>query len=331
MRFASQAIPSLATRLARIKGLRIQSDVPLREHTRFAIGGPADLFAWASDPRALGAAFAAAREAGIPFYLLGDGSNVVVADEGFRGLVVRYRAAGLNYGDGAIEAEAGGSLQALVDLTIDRGLEGMHTLERIPGSVGGAVYGNAGAYGHQLDEFVRRVDFVDGTTIRSFGPRECEFEYRESVFKRRKDWLITGVRLVLPRGDSSQLRERATQIRQVRDEKFPPAMRCAGSIFKNLYVRALPRNAAELVPDRAVRGGKVASAFFLEQVGAKGMRVGGIEVAPYHANLMYNLGGGTASQIRELVTDLKARVRTKFGFDVEEEVQYVGSFPGRLQ
>lgn len=307
-----------------MKGLRTEADVPLREHTRFGIGGPADLLAWASGPAALGEAFVAARECGVPFYLLGDGSNVVVADEGFRGLVVRYTAAGLEYRDGAIEAQAGGSLQALVDLTIERGLEGMHTLERIPGSVGGAVYGNAGAYGHQIDEFVRRVDFLAGGEPRSVGLPECEFDYRESVFKRRKDWLITGVRLVLPGGDPSALRSRAMQIRHVRDEKFPPTMRCAGSIFKNLHLRTLPETVAALVPGRAVRGGKVASAFFLEQVGAKGMRVGGIEVAPYHANLMYNLGGGTASQIREIANELKARVRRRFGFDVEEEVQYVG-------
>ncbi len=298
--------------------------MPLRGHTRFGIGGPAELFAWASDPHALAGAMSAAREAGVPFYLLGDGSNVIVSDGGFPGLVVRYTAAGLEYRDGAIEAEAGGSLQALVDMTIDRGLEGMHTLTRIPGSVGGAVYGNAGAYGHQIDEFVRRVDFVDGASVQSFGPDECEFEYRESVFKRRKDWVITGVRLALPAGDAAALRQRAGEIQALRDEKFPPTMRCAGSIFKNLYLRALPEGVAEMVPERAVRGGKVASAYFLEQVGAKGMRVGGIEVAPYHANLMYNLGDGTASQIRELVAELKSRVGKRFGFEVEEEVQYVG-------
>ncbi len=298
--------------------------MPLSAHTRFAIGGPADLFARAGDPDALAQASSAASEAGVPLHLLGEGSNVVASDDGCRGLVLRYTAAGLRYRDGVIEAAAGGSLQALVDLTIERGLEGLHTLTRIPGSVGGAVYGNAGAYGHQMDEFVRRVDFVDGSSVRSFGPDDCEFEYRESVFKRRKDWLITGVRLELPRGDAAALRERAAEIRAVRDEKFPPTMRCAGSIFKNLYVRTLPDHVAALVPARAVRGGKVASAFFLEQVGAKGMRRGGIEVAPYHANLMYNLEGGTASQVRELAEELKSRVRKRFGFELEEEVQYVG-------
>ncbi len=316
--------PVFAKRLGAIPGLRLETRVPLNGRTRFDIGGPADYFASTSCPRALGAAFRAARQAGIPFYLLGDGSNVVVADEGFRGLVVRYEADGLAYRDGGIEAEAGGSLQALVDLSLELGLEGLHTLTRIPGSVGGAIYGNAGAYGHQVDEFVERVDFVDGTEIRSIGLHECEFEYRESVFKRRKDWLIVCVRLVLPGGDSRALRARAAEIQAIRDEKFPPTMRCAGSIFKNLHIDTLPDSAVAIVPPRAVHAGKVASAFFLEQVGAKGMRNGGIEIASYHANLIYNRGGGTAAEIREIVAELKARVRKRYRFDLEEEVQYVG-------
>ena len=324
METAIQEGAQLADRLRAIEGLHLETAVPLRAHTRFDVGGPADLFARAASPIALGEAFVSTRRAGIPFYLLGDGTNVVASDEGFRGLVARYTADGLVYRDGAIEADAGGSLQALVDLTLEHGLEGLHTLERIPGSVGGAIYGNAGAYGNQIDEFVRRVDFLDGTTVRSFGPRECEFEYRESVFKRRKDWLIIGVRLVLPRGDPATLRVRAAEIREIRDEKFPPTMRCAGSIFKNLYLESLPPAVVEGVPARAVRSGKVASAFFLEQVGAKGMCNGGIEIASYHANLLYNRGGGTAAQIHELVIELKRRVLERFGFELEEEVQYAG-------
>lgn len=313
----------LERKLRAIPGLTLEAGVPLSSHTRFNIGGPADFFGLASTPEALSSAYATAREVGVPFYLLGDGSNVVAADEGYRGLVVRYGGSGLRYRDGVIEADSGGRLQALVDLTLVLGLEGLHTLTRIPGSVGGAVYGNAGAYGHQMDEFVQRVDFFDGAAFRSIGAAECGFEYRESVFKRRKDWLITSVRLVVPRGDAEALRARAAEIQSIRDEKFPPTMRCAGSIFKNLRMADLPKPAAKVVPERAVRAGKVASAFFLDQVGSKGMRNGGIKIASYHANLIYNCGGGTARQLRELVEVLKSRVRERYGIELEEEVQYV--------
>ena len=196
----SETHSELARCLGAIEGLRLDRHVPLSRHTRFAIGGPADLFGLASTPRALAEASQAARAAEVPCYLLGDGSNVVAADDGFPGLVLRYTAAGLSYVDGVVEAAAGGSLQALVDLTVNHGLAGMHTLERIPGSVGGAVYGNAGAYGHQIDEFVQSVDFLDGHEVRSFGPAECEFDYRESLFKRHKDWDDLGRALGLAAG-----------------------------------------------------------------------------------------------------------------------------------
>ena len=324
MAAALRGLPELAARLRAVDGIQVQADEPLRRHTRFGIGGPAALLASVRTPAGLAGAYLAARATGVPTCLLGEGSNVVVADQGYPGLVLRYVADRLAVRDGIIEADAGASLQSLVDLTLERGLAGMHALTRIPGSVGGAIYGNAGAYGHQIDEFVEHVGFLDSGELRSFGLRECCFEYRESVFKRNKHWWILGAKLRLPPGDPSRLRRRAAEIQAIRDAKFPPDMRCAGSIFKNLFLRVLPTAAAADVPDRAVRGGKVASAYFLERVGAKGMRCGGIEVAPYHANLMYNCGGGTAAQIREIIADLKARVRERFRFELEEEVQFVG-------
>lgn len=314
----------LEERLRAIDGLRVETDVPLADRTRFAVGGPADLFASAARPEALAAAVQVCGAAGAPYTLLGDGTNVVASDAGFRGLVLRYVSDRLECRGSNISVAAGAKLQALVDLSLEQGLEGLHALTRIPGSVGGAVYGNAGAYGHQIDEFVKSVEFFDGASVRSLGCRACEFKYRESVFKRRKDWLILSARLALEPGDASALRARAAEIRALRDEKFPPSLRCAGSIFKNLYLASLPAAAAAEVPARAVRAGKVASAYFLERVGAKGMRNGGIEIASYHANLLYNRGGGTAAEIRALVLELKARVRERFGFEVEEEVQYIG-------
>ena len=251
---------------------------------------------------------------------MGDGSNVVAADAGFRGLVLRFTAAAVKIDGGVVAADAGAKLQSLVDFTIERGFEGLHTLTGIPGSVGGAIYGNAGAYGNSIDQFIERVDYFDGAAVRSKDNAACEFAYRESVFKRHKNWVILGGALRLPAGDRQALRARADEIRQIRDEKFPPSMLCAGSIFKNLHIRDLPAAAAAEVPRQAVRAGKVASAYFLEKVGAKGMRNGGIAIASYHANLLYNRGGGTAAEVRALVCELKSRIRKRYGFEVEEEV-----------
>lgn len=307
-----------------IAALRLEADAPLAAHTRFGIGGPADLFGWTADPQALASAVRACREAGAACYLMGDGSNVVASDAGFRGLVLRFTAEGIEIDGETVKADSGAKLQILVDSAIEHGLEGLHTLTGIPGSVGGAVYGNAGAYGNSIDRFIERVDYFDGEEVRSLDNAACEFAYRESVFKRRKDWVILGCALRLPAGDRRALRERADEIRRIRDEKFPPSMLCAGSIFKNLHIRHLPAAAAAEVPRRAVREGKVASAYFLEKVGAKGMRNGGIAIASYHANLLYNRGGGTAAEVRALIDELKSRIRERYGFEVEEEVQYIG-------
>ena len=248
----------------------------------------------------------------------------MVADQGFRGVILRYTNSCLSV-DGTIVTAGGGVvLQDLVDFTVEHGLHGLHTMTGIPGWVGGAVYGNAGAYGRSIDQSISKVRFFDGDTIRDVGNAECRFRYRDSAFKDNKGWIVFSAELMLIRGDTNELRTRANEIRGIRDAKYPPTMKCAGSIFKNLIFQELPEAVQAVVDPKVVREGKVPSAWFLEKAGARGIQNGDIHVADYHANLIYNAGNGTAQQVREVVDDLKARVRSLFNFDIEEEVQYVG-------
>ncbi|MBI3696719.1 MAG: UDP-N-acetylmuramate dehydrogenase [Acidobacteria bacterium] len=312
--------------LRAIPGLLLRENVPLASITRFAIGGPADLLVETTDPPAFVAALRACRASTVPFYIIGDGSNLVVSDQGFRGVVLRFEARSLRAEGTHIFADAGAALQGLVDFAIAQGLEGLQTLAGIPGSVGAAVYGNAGAYGHSISERITRVHLFDGEELRELDNAGCRFEYRESIFKCHKDWIILRVELELTPGDAPALRQRADEIMRVRNEKFPPTMKCAGSIFKNLLVAELPKEVVAAIPPQAIREGKVASAYFLDQVGAKGMRRNGIQVASYHANLIYNDGGGTAADLRALIVDLRDRVQERFGIELEEEVQYLGEW-----
>ncbi len=311
-------------RLAAIPNLTVSTGTPLSRYTRFGIGGPADLYAETGSEEAFIAAMAEARDSGIPTMVIGGGTNLIVSDRGFRGIVLRYRADHLMAANHRVIAYAGAVLQDLVDFAIARGLRGLETLSGIPGSVGAAVYGNAGAYGHSISESVVRVRFYDGESVRVFGNEECEFHYRESIFKRHKEWIIFSTELHLAPADSGELRRGADEILKVRNEKFPVTMKCAGSIFKNLLQRDLPPSVAAQVPAGAVREGKIPAAWFLEQVGAKGMQRGDIHVAGYHANLIYNAGSGTATDLCALIQELKARVQAHFGIELEEEVQYVG-------
>jgi len=311
-------------RLAEIPNLTVSAHTPLACYTRFGIGGPADLFAETRHERAFLAAVAAARASGTPVCVTGGGTNLIVSDRGFRGLVLRYTEDTLAADGPRVTAGAGAVLQDLVDFVNHRGLKGLETLSGIPGWVGAAVYGNAGAYGHSISERVASVRFFDGAGVRVLDNRQCEFRYRESVFKRHKEWTIFQVEFALDAASAGELEEISAGILQVRNEKFPPTMKCAGSIFKNFLLRELPLAVAAAVPDGVVREGKIPAAWFLEQVGAKGMRLGDIHVAAYHANLIYNAGQGTARDLCALIADLKCRVRERFGIEVEEEVQYVG-------
>jgi UDP-N-acetylmuramate dehydrogenase len=311
-------------RLAEIPNLTVLTDAPLSRYTRFGIGGPADIYAETESVDAFVAALTSARASGWPVMVIGGGTNLIVSGDGFRGVVLRYRASLLTADGTRVSADAGAVLQDLVDFTVDRGLKGLETLAGIPGSVGAAVYGNAGAYGHSISERVVSVRFYDGRAVRVFDNAACEFRYRESIFKGHKEWIVFSTELLLDAADAAALRKTADDIVKIRSEKFPVTMKCAGSIFKNLLLNQLPQRVAQQVPATAVREGKVPAAWFLEQTGAKGLQRGDIHVATYHANLIYNAGAGTAADLYSLIQELKQRVRERFGIEIEEEVQYVG-------
>jgi UDP-N-acetylmuramate dehydrogenase len=296
----------------------------LSQHTRFGIGGPADVLAEVGSESSFARAIGIAKASGADYTVIGAGTNLIVSDTGYPGIVLRFTSAAIESDGVVIRAQAGAELQALVDFSIAEGLRGIETMTGIPGSVGAAVYGNAGAYGHSINERVRSVRFFDGAATREIGNAECEFRYRESVFKQRKDWFIFSTELAMDRAASEELRKTADEIFKIRLAKYPADLKCAGSIFKNLLLADLPGDVQQQVPPQVIREGKVPSAYFLEQVGAKGIQNGGIRVADYHANLIYNQGCGTAAELCAIITDLKSRVRSRFGLDLEEEVQYVG-------
>jgi UDP-N-acetylmuramate dehydrogenase len=321
MSIASSALE----RLQEVAGLQVAADVPLAPYTRFDIGGPATLVCESSHANAFASALHAVQESDVRHVVIAGGTNLIVSDCGFNGVVLRFTGNQISSDGTRLRVEAGLPLQTVVDQSIAMGLRGMETMTGIPGSLGAAVYGNAGAYGRSINECVESVVFTDGDRCRVFENRQCEFDYRESIFKRRKDWIILSAELIFEPGNSLELRQQADEIRAIRDKKYPPSMKCAGSIFKNCFFNRLPPAVQAVVPPKVIREGKVPSAWFLEQVGAKGMRAGDIHVATYHANLIYNDGkNGTASDLVKIIGDLKQRVKDRFGFEIEEEVQYVG-------
>jgi UDP-N-acetylmuramate dehydrogenase len=311
-------------RLSSLPGVTVRRDAPLAAYTRFGIGGPADLFIETNKPAGFMQAREIAVSSGLDSVVIGAGTNLIVSDEGFRGVVLKLTNRALNAGGVSVYVESGLSLQELVDFAVARGLKGLETMTGIPGFVGAAIYGNAGAYGHSIMERISSVRFFDGKAVREIGNAGCEFRYRESIFKRNKDWIILSAELAMETGEPGALHEIADKILTTRNKKYPPTMKCAGSIFKNYLLAELPPRVSAELPENVIIEGKVPSAWLLEQVGAKGMRSGDIQVADYHANLIYNAGHGTARDLRIVISELKRRVTDRWGIPLEEEVQYVG-------
>jgi UDP-N-acetylmuramate dehydrogenase len=318
------ALPANIQALAEIPQLSLIRQAPLAMYTRFGIGGPARFFCDTNDATAFAQALKLVRSAGLPHVVIGGGTNLIVSDFGFDGVVLRFTGSRIERDGDLLSVEAGAVLQDVVDRSVALGLKGLESMTGIPGYLGAAIYGNAGAYGQSIQERVERVHFTDGEGAASFDNAECQFHYRESVFKMKKDWIILRADLRFALGDSAELTTRSRSIRETRDAKYPPAMKCAGSIFKNLFFADLPDPAKAELPSSVVRDGKVPSAWFLEKAGAKGLRRGGIVVADYHANLIYNQGQGTAAELVSVIAELKQRVQDRFGLQLEEEVQYVG-------
>lgn len=246
---------------------------------------------------------------------------MVFPDEGLSGVVIQIK--GGNYAGKVREliVEAGMGLSDVINLSIVRGLEGLEALSGIPGTIGGAVVGNAGAYGHSISEVVEGIEIWDGKIKRWLNRNECQFEYRESIFKK-KPFIVLRVFLKFESGNKGELQKTSKEIIIKREAKYHPGIKCPGSFFKNVLVADISKKSLELIDQDVVIEGKIPAGYLLAEVGAKGMRVGGIEIAAYHGNLFINKGKGTAKDVKELAAILKKKVDDRFGIMLEEEIRY---------
>lgn len=289
--------------------LRLKAD--LSAYSSFRIGGPADFLFEAGTEPELRSAVAAAREAGQRWYVIGCGTNMLFDDAGFRGLIVRNRLGGVLAGGspGEIRAAAGAEIGAVVRFACDRGLEGLEFMAGIPGTVGGAVRGNAGAFGRAIGEAVREVVLLDALGAETAIPAAVmEFGYRRSILGRRPS-VILSCALSLREGGGEKVRAAVADILDKRRQRHPPRWTaCAGSYFKN-----------PLLPD----GTRCAAGRLLDQAGARGLRVGDAAVYEGHCNFLINAGRATASDVLRLAGEMKDLVARKFGIHLEEEVIYL--------
>ncbi|HSC27126.1 MAG TPA: UDP-N-acetylmuramate dehydrogenase [Vicinamibacterales bacterium] len=293
----------------------VHRDISLAPFTTFRTGGPADWLVELHGAAALSRALALARDAGIPITILGGGSNILVADAGVRGLVVRMRGGDVTAVDASgVRADAGVTINGLVRWTIIRGISGLEAWAGTPGTVGGAIYGNAHFQGRLIGELVERVTLVasDGRTMDVPGA-EMEFAYDYSRLHRTKE-IVAAAEFRTGRGEPSALRSVARASLAFRKRTQPLESASAGCIFQN------PHPFRDSIPD----GIPASAGALVDRAGFKGARVGQAMVSHTHANFIVNLGGASARDIRDLIDRCKRGVREQFGVELREEIVCLG-------
>ncbi|TSC87512.1 MAG: UDP-N-acetylenolpyruvoylglucosamine reductase [Microgenomates group bacterium Gr01-1014_7] len=306
--------------------LKFEQNFPLSQITTLQIGGPARQFVTVYSQEELIEAITYARKNSLPYLVIGGGSNLLVADAGVNKLVIKNEIEGITKLVRFLKVKSGTPLQHLVDYSIAQNLSGLQKLTDIPGSLGGAVYGAAGAYGQTISDYIREVICFDGEKIISLQNDECEFEYRDSIFKRN-EFIILEVIFKLEVGEVKKLRKEADEILEKRLVKYPKGIKCPGSFFKNLVAEKLPKEILSRIPKEMIVYGKLPAGSLLEEVGAKGEKLGQIEIADYHANLFINKGDGKASDFYTLAKKYAVKVKEKFGITLEPEVQLINLPP----
>lgn len=304
--------------------MNIQNKVMLAPHTTLKIGGPARHFVEVKTEEEFKKAIEFAEERHIPYLVIAGGSNLLVSDDGFNGVVIKLSLKGIKKDKDkqVIAVEAGTPLQELVDFANENGLAGVEKLTGIPGSVGGAIYGNAGAYGQTISDKIIRVKVFENGQKKWMSKQKCNFGYRDSGFKGQKDIVILEAEFRFDEGKHEELKAISDDILNRRLQKYPQGILCPGSFFKNLLDRDLPEGYRTKIPVDYY--GKMPAGYFLDIAGAKGDRLGDIEIAPYHANLFINRGNGKASDFVALAKKWKQTVKEKFDIELEPEVQLVG-------
>ena len=287
----------------------LSQNAPLSAMSSFGIGGPAEFFFEARSEADLDRAVSLAFREKYPFYVIGGGTNVLFDDEGFRGLIIRNRLEGISREGGRLTVLSGTLLAAVLRETLSGGLSGLEFLAGIPGTVGGAIYGNAGAFGSCLGDFLETATLLDpGGGRTEVGREALGFGYRDSALKRNGAVVLKAMFLSSP-GDKKASEARIREVLEHRRQKHPPwGTACAGSYFKNPWPPG---------------GDRLPAGRLLEQAGARGLAVGDAAVYEKHCNFIINRGNARSRDVLLLAEELKELVFRKFGVRLEEEVIHV--------
>ncbi|RJO60077.1 UDP-N-acetylmuramate dehydrogenase [candidate division WS5 bacterium] len=301
--------------------MKIEKDIDLKRYNTYGVGGNARYFVLAREEQDLINAFTFAKEKNISFIVLGKGSNVLISEKGFDGLVIINNTREIKKDNEILSVSSGASLALVTKFTISEGLSGIEFLAGVPGTFGGAIIGNAGCYFGEIADLILDVEIIDGEGMKKITKKEARFSYRDSIFKHDFQGIILSARLKLNSSTKEKVSEKSLDIIKKRSIKDPKG-RTSGSFFKNIEVKNAPKKLLSQVETRGMDG-HIPTGKLIDEAGCKGMRVGDAEVSTYNAGFIINTGNATADDIKKLAEEVKKRVYDKFGVELEPEVRYL--------
>lgn len=287
---------------------QILTNEPMSRHTTFRIGGPADYFIMPGTAEELAQVIRLCREADVPFYIMGNGSNLLVGDKGYRGAVIQIfkRMNEVRVEDDCIYAQAGALLSKIAAEALKAGLGGFEFASGIPGTLGGALMMNAGAYGGEMKQVLKSAEVLDMEgNVFSLPVEEMELGYRTSIFSK-KGYIVLGAEIVLQPGSPQEIREKMDDLKERRVTKQPLEYGSAGSTFKR---------------PEGYFAGKL-----IQEAGLRGFRVGDAQVSEKHCGFVINRGNATAAEVVRLMNEVTDRVEKNSGVRLEPEVKRIGEF-----
>lgn len=311
----------------------VQKNVSLKDHTTFKIGGPAKYFFVAKKEDDILKALNAARACKLPVFILGGGSKLLVSDKGFNGLVIKIDILGVKIQKNEAFVGAGVGLTKLANFLAGQGLSGLEWAAGIPrGTVGGAIYGHAQAFGVKISDAVKEVEALDLKTlkIKKFTKEQCKFSLKSSIFKNPpaggKNFIIVSAVLRFEKEDSGKIKNQIKEFLQYRKNSHPLKLPSAGSTFVNSEKKIKNKKLLEKFPElnEYNRRGSIPSGYLISKCGISGKKIGKAQISEKHANFIVNLGGAKAKDVLALIKLAKKEVKKVFSIDLEPEVQFVG-------
>ncbi|MCX7779127.1 MAG: UDP-N-acetylmuramate dehydrogenase [Patescibacteria group bacterium] len=312
-------------------GKNLKFNEPLKKWTTFRIGGPARYFFLAKSGKDLIKAVTLAKKLKIPYFILGGGSNLLCSDVGYNGLIIKIQNSKFKIQNSKILAEAGTKLSQLVRISLERKLTGLEWAAGIPGTLGGAIHGNAGwpSKRKNISTVVESVEVLkidDGKLkIEKFSRHDCQFGYRASIFQKNNNLVILSALLKLKKGNKEKIKKEIIEILKIRQKKIPQGF-SAGCIFKNSKFKIQNSKLLKEYPQlkEFKKSGIIPTGWLIEKLGLKGKKIGGAKISEKHANFIINQGGAKAKDVLKLINLIEKMVLKKFNLKLEKEIKLIG-------